>query len=119
MTLDAAPFDIREDDTTPLTPEWYLRTDDLVMSSRRALAFVEGTPVGAVWFGPFGDPTISAVFVLPTFRGAGIATALYEFAAQVMGVAFDKMVPVAGTWPGGRGLANKLGIAINPHSAKR
>ncbi len=118
LVLEVVPPEIRDDDTTPLTPEWYARTDDLIVSSRRALAFVEGDPVGAVWYAPFGASTIAAVFVLPEFRGAGTATALYRHAATQMGVSFSEMASVAGIYPGGRALAKKLGITIDPRTKK-
>ena len=118
LILEVVPPEIRDDDTTPLAPEWYTRTDDMIMSSRRALAFVEGDPVGAIWYAPFGAPTIAAVFVLPEFRGAGTATALYRHAAAQMGISFSEMTPVAGVYPGGRALAKKLGIAIDSRTKK-
>ena len=105
--------DLRIDRDTPLSPEWYAHTDDLVTSSEQAIAFVEGDPVGAIWFRPFGARAIAGVFVMPDFRGAGIARQLVEFALVEMGCDASDLESSNVVTPEGASLMRSFGARVH------
>ena len=88
MTLD-----VIEDDNTPIATEFYSRSDEYIMVSRRAVAYSDGQIVGVIWFAAYGAPAIASIYVLATHRRRGIAAELYRFAALCMGVRLDEIHP--------------------------
>lgn len=113
LRLEVAPPEIRIDRDTPLSPEWYVHTDDQTASSERALAFVEGDPVGAIWFRQFGARAIAGVFVVPDFRGAGIAKQLVEFALCEMDCAASDLESTSVVTPEGAALMRSFGARVH------
>lgn len=105
--------EIRIDRDVPLSSEWYERTDDSIASSEQAIAFVESDPVGAIWFRPFGALAIAGVFVLPDFRGAGIARQLVEFALREMGCMGADLESTNVVTPEGAALMRSFGARVH------
>ncbi len=105
---------IHEDDAAQLPHDWYDHTDDMIYNARRAIASVEGRPIGVVWFAAYGGANIAAVFVAEPYRRQRVATRLCEFAAKLMRCSFSHLEPVVAVSAAGRGLTKKIGATLAP-----